>query len=142
LKRVLFLCIHNSARSQVAEAYLKKFGGDNYIVESAGLEPGKLNPLVVEVMKEDDIDISSNPTKDVFHLHGQGTTYDIVITVCDEANAARCPVFHGTHEKIRWSFDDPASFTGTREEKIERTRGVRDRIKAAVQQFVEQRRPE
>ena len=134
--KVLFLCIHNSARSQMAEAYLKKFGGDNFIVESAGLEPGKLNPLAVEVMKEDCIDIANNPTKDVFDLFKQGKVYNYVITVCDAANAERCPIFPGMLRKLAWSFKDPSSFSGTQEEKLAQTRTVRDEIKEAVQGFV------
>jgi len=134
--RVLFLCIHNSARSQMAEAYLKKMGGDQFFVESAGLEAGILNPLAVEVMKEDGIDISSNQAKDVFEFFREGRTYDYVITVCDEASAARCPIFPGVHEKINWSFADPSALTGTREEKLARTREVRDQIKEAVTALV------
>jgi arsenate reductase len=130
--KVLFLCIHNSARSQMAEAYLKMFAGDKFDVESAGLESGKLNPLAVEVMKEDGIDISGNSTKSVFDFYKEGRSYDYVITVCDEANAAKCPIFPGTHKKINWSFPDPSQFTGTHQEKLEQTREVRDKIKLAV----------
>ena len=83
-KKVLFVCIHNSARSQMAEAFLKQMAGDRLEVESAGLEPGKLNPIVVEAMKEVGIDISQNKTKSVFDFYKQGKKYDYVITVCDE----------------------------------------------------------
>lgn len=130
--RALFLCIHNSARSQMAEAYLKKFGGDKFHVESAGLEAGKLNPLAVEVMKEDGIDISNNQTKDVFEFFKEGRLYNYVVTVCDEASAARCPIFPGVHKKINWSFTDPSALTGTHEEQLAATRVVRDKIKEAV----------
>lgn len=130
--RILFLCIHNSARSQMAEAYLKKYGGEKYFSESAGLEAGKLNPLAVEVMKEDGIDISNNKTNEVFEFLKEGRTYQYVVTVCDEANAARCPVFPGVHQKINWSFTDPSSLTCTYEEKLQQTREVRDKIKEAV----------
>lgn len=136
--KILFLCIHNSARSQMAEAYLKELAGKEFIAESAGLEAGKLNPLAVEVMQEDGIDISANQTKDVFEFFKQGRKYDYVITVCDEASAARCPVFPGVHEKINWSFTDPSSLTGTHEEKLATTREVRDKIKVAVQDLVKQ----
>jgi len=122
----------------MAEAYLKKFGGDKYQVESAGLEPSKLNGLVVEVMKEDGIDISNNPTNDVFEFHQQGKTYDTVITVCDQANAERCPVFPSMSKKIAWSFEDPSSFVGSHEEKLAKTRQVRDAIKQTVKEFVTQ----
>ena len=91
--KVLFLCIHNSARSQMAEAYLKKFGGEKFQVESAGLEPGKLNLLAIEAMKEDGIDISNNPTKDVFEMFKQGKIFNYVVTVCDPKASESCPYF-------------------------------------------------
>ena len=136
--KVLFLCIHNSARSQMAEAYLNKFGDENFIVESAGLEAGKLNPLAVEVMKEDNIDISGNQTKDVFKFFREGRVYNYVITVCDEASASQCPVFPGVHKKMNWSFKDPSSLSGSYEEKLVVTREVRDQIKNVVQNFIKQ----
>jgi len=134
--KVLFLCIHNSARSQMAEAYMKKFGGERFAPESAGLEPGTLNPLAVEVMKEDGIDISNNATKDVFEMVKQGKSFFYVITVCDAGSSDRCPVFPGQHKKINWNFTDPSQATGTYEERLALTRRVRDEIKAAVQNFV------
>ncbi len=134
---VLFLCIHNSARSQMAEAYLKKIGGAAFFVESAGLEAGKLNPFAVAVMVEDGIDISTNTTNDVFDFLKEGRLYDYVITVCDAASAASCPVFPGKHTKINWSFEDPSGFAGTDAEKLNRTREIRDKIKNAVADFVE-----
>jgi len=135
--KVLFLCVHNSARSQMAEAYLKKFGGNNFIPDSAGLEPGKLNPLAVEVMKEDGIDISNNLTKDVFEYFKEGKIFQYVVTVCDAEASERCPVFPGLMKKINWSFSDPSKFTGTHEEKLEQTRKVRDQIKEAVMDFIQ-----
>lgn len=139
--KILFLCIHNSARSQMAEAYLNKYSGGNFIAESAGLEAGNLNPLAVEVMKEDGIDISQNKTKNVFDFSREGRRYQYVVTVCDEANAAKCPVFPGVHKKITWSFTDPSSLTGTLEEKLATTREVRDKIKVAVQDLIKQLSP-
>ena len=136
--KVLFLCIHNSARSQMAEAYLKKFGGDNFIAESAGIETGILNPLAVEVMKDDGIDISKNETKNVFDFFKEGRKYNYVVTVCDEASAEKCPLFPGVHKKINWSFTDPSSLSGTHEEKLKVVREVRDKIKLAVQGFVKE----
>jgi arsenate reductase (thioredoxin) len=135
--RVLFLCIHNSARSQMAEAYLKQFGGEQFEVESAGLEPGVLNPLAIEVMAEEDIDISKNPTKDVFSLHEQGKSFNYVITVCDAKNSERCPVFPGMHSKLAWDFEDPSELGGTHDEKLEKTRAIRDIIKVSVIEFVD-----
>ena len=136
--KVLFLCIHNSARSQMAEAYLKKFGGDRFAPESAGLQPGTLNQMAVEVMREDGIDISKNAVKDVFELVKQGKSFTYVITVCDAKNSDRCPVFPGVHQKIHWDFADPSKASGTHTEKLAETRIVRDEIKAAVQKFIQQ----
>jgi len=116
----------------MAEAYMKKLGGERFLVESAGLEAGKLNTLAVEAMKEDGVDISQNQTKDVFNFFSEGRMYNYVVTVCDEASAARCPVFPGAHKKISWSFEDPSSLTGTHKEKLAATRKVRDKIKEAV----------
>ena len=136
--KVLFLCIHNSARSQIAEAYLKKLGGNQFQTESAGLEAGKLNLIAVEVMQEQGIDISGNQTKDVFDFHKEGRSFDYVITVCDEASADRCPVFPGLHKKINWSFEDPSALQGSKEEKLYATRLIRDQIREAVQLFIKE----
>lgn len=134
--KVLFLCIHNSARSQMGEAFLKKLGGDKFFAESAGLEAGKLNPFVVTAMQEEGIDISGNQTKDVFDFFRQGKTYDYVITVCDKEASDRCPFFPGMNEKINWSFPDPSRFAGTEEEKLQQIRLVRNEIKTAVKEFI------
>ena len=133
--KVLFLCVHNSARSQMAEAFLNQFAGDIFKAESAGLEPGILNPLVIEVMQEIGIDISGNQTRSAFDLFKQGLTFNYVITVCDAANAERCPIFPGVTKRISWSFDDPSSFIGTHEERSAKTRLVRDKIKSEVEKF-------
>ena len=136
--KVLFVCVHNSARSQMAEAFLKQMAGDKFEVESAGLEPGELNPLAIEVMKEIGIDISQNKSKSVFDFYKEGRRYDYVITVCDESQAQKCPIFPGTTitRRIHWSFDDPANFKGTWEEKLEKTRQVRDKIKQQIEQWL------
>jgi len=134
--KVLFVCIHNSARSQMAEAFLKKIGGDRFEVESAGLEPGKLNPIVVEAMKEIGIDISQNKTKSVFDFYKQGKLYNYVFTVCDESKAEACPIFPGTTKNIHIGFTDPSSFTGTHEEILDGTRNVRDEIKKKIEEWV------
>ena len=133
--KVLFLCVHNSARSQMAEAYLKKFAGESYHAESAGLEPGRLNPLAVAVMKEDGIDISQNSTKDVFEFFKAGKIFQYVITVCDKEASDRCPIFPGMN-KINWSFADPSKFEGSPEQKLAATRIVRDEIKEAVKELI------
>lgn len=136
-KRVLFICVHNSARSQMAEAFLKKYGGDRFEVESAGLKPGRLNPVVVEAMKEVGIDISRNKTKSVFDFYKQGKRYDYVITVCDESQSGACPVFPGKGKRLHWGFDDPSKFEGTDREKLEKVRIVRDDIKQKIQEWLE-----
>ena len=135
-KKVLFVCVHNSARSQIAEALLKHMAGDRFEVESAGLEPGILNPLAVEVMKEIGIDISQNKTNSVFDFHKQGKRCDYVITVCDESQSGQCPVFPGAIERLRWSFADPSGFTGSREEKLVKTREIRNQIEVKIKDWV------
>lgn len=139
-KKVLFICVHNSARSQMAEALLKHLARDQFEVESAGLEPGNLNPLAIEAMKEIGIDISQNKTKSVSDFYTQGKRYDYVVTVCDESQAQKCPVFPGTAatKRIHWSFDDPASFQGTWEEKLDKTRRVRDEIKKQIEEWIKE----
>lgn len=135
--RVLFVCVHNSARSQMAEAFLNAMAGEKYEAVSAGLEPGELNPLAVEVMREIGIDISRNKIKSAFELYRRGELFSYVITVCDAQAAQRCPNFPGLLIKtINWSIDDPVSFTGTLEEKLEKTRRVRDTIKAKIEAFI------
>ena len=134
--KVLFICVHNSARSQMAEAFLNKYGAEKFIAESAGLEPGKLNPIVIDAMKEVDIDISANQTKGVFDFFRQGRRYHYVVTVCDEANAERCPIFPGVKETIHWSFKDPSALTGNYEEKLGGTRTIRDEIERSVRKWI------
>jgi arsenate reductase len=134
--KVLFVCIHNSARSQMAEAFLNQLGGDQFEAESAGLEPGKLNSNVVKVMQEIGIDISQNPTKSVFDMLKEGRQYDAVVTVCDAASAEACPVFPGKSKRLGWSFTDPSQFKGTQEEILVQTRGVRHEIEAQVAEFI------
>jgi len=135
-KKVLFICVHNSARSQMAEAFLKQLAGDRFEAESAGLEPGKLNPIVVEAMKEVGIDISQNKTKSVFDFYKHGKQYDYVITVCDESQSRACPVFPGKGERLHWGFTDPSQFQGSLEDKLKQTRVVRDQIKAKVKEWL------
>lgn len=138
-KRVLFVCVHNSARSQVAEAFLNALAGDRFEAMSAGLEPGVLNPLVVEVMKEIDIDISQNQTKSAFDLFRKGELFSYVITVCDAASAEMCPLFPGLlTAQIHWSFADPSAFTGTYEERLAQTRALRDTIKAKIETWLQE----
>ncbi len=135
-KKVLFVCVHNSARSQMSEAFLKQLAGDRFEVESAGLEPGKLNPMVVEVMKEVGIDISQNNTKSVFDFFKQGKQYDYVVTVCDESQSGACPVFPGKGERLHWGFADPSQFKGSWEDKVKQTREVRNQIEAKIKECI------
>ena len=138
-KRILFVCIHNSARSQMAEAFCNELGGDRYTAESSGLEPGTLNPNVVKVMQEIGIDISSNECNSVFEYFKEGRSYSYLITVCDKTAAERCPIFPGLviDGRIHWSFKDPSSLKGTEEEVLEETRKVRDEIKHQIIGFLD-----
>ena len=135
--KVLFLCTHNSARSQMAEAFLNSMAGDRFEAMSAGTEPRALNPFVVEVMKEVGLDISSNETTDVFALYRAGKIFQYVIAVCDQETAQKCPIFPGVNRRIDWSFPDPSSFEGTDEEKLYQTREVRNMIQATIRQFID-----
>jgi arsenate reductase len=137
--KVLFVCVHNAARSQMAEAFMNHLRGDSYEAESAGLEPTEVNPLVIEAMKEVGIDISGNMSKSVFNFFKEGRLYGFVITVCDETNAERCPIFPGITAKLHWSFEDPAAFTGSSEERLAKIRTLRDSIKARVLEFCQNR---
>lgn len=134
--KVLFICVHNSARSQMAEALLNQIAGDEYEAVSAGLEPGKLNPFVVKVLSEIGIDISQKETLDVFDVYKSGQFFPYVITVCDETTAERCPIFSGVTQRLQWSFADPSQFTGTEEEKMDQTRQVLDMIEKKIREFV------
>lgn len=134
--RVLFLCAHNSARSQMAESFLKELAGDRFEVFSAGLEPGQLNPNVIEVMKEIGIDISENKTKSVFDFYKKGLMFSYVITVCGLDIAEKCPTFPGATQRLHWPFDDPSRFTGSKDIVLEKTRVVRDCIHKKVKEFI------
>jgi arsenate reductase (thioredoxin) len=136
MTKVLFLCVHNSARSQMAQAFLEKYGKDRFEVDSAGLEPGKLNPFVIRAMGELGIDISRNPTKSVFELFKAGKVYQVVVTVCSKEAAEKCPIFPGLSEKLHWPFSDPSTFTGSDEEIMAKVRQVRDQIEVAVKEFI------
>lgn len=136
-KKVLFVCVHNSARSQMAEAYLKMLAGNRFEVESAGLEPGTINPYVVEVMKEEGVDLTNKQTNSAFEFLKEERSYDIVITVCDETSGEKCPFFPGQSQRLHWEFDDPSSFTGDEEEIKSRVREVRDAIKKKILDFIQ-----
>ncbi|HUO77904.1 MAG TPA: arsenate reductase ArsC [Thermodesulfovibrionales bacterium] len=134
--QVLFVCIHNSARSQMAQAFLNTIAGDRFIAESAGIEAGVLNPLAVEAMAEVGIDISQNTTRRAFDLLKSGRHFQYVITVCDAVNAQKCPVFPGAIQHIHWSFPDPAQLQGTHDEKMKEVRKIRDSIKEKIEWWI------
>ena len=137
-QKVLFICAHNSARSQMAAALMKKTCGEFFEAQSAGLEPGVINPLVIEVLEELRIDISKNKTQRVFDVWKSGQIFHFVITVCSESEARGCPIFAGVTTRLHWPFDDPSKFSGPRDERLEKTRRVRDQIHAGIDSFCEE----
>lgn len=135
LTRVLFICVRNSARSQMAEAFLNAMCLGEFVADSAGLEPGTLNPLAVAAMREVGIDISGKSTQSVFDLFKAGRLYSYVITVCDDVNAEMCPIFPGVVKRIHWSVPDPAAIEGNWEYRLRGTREIRDAIRMQVAAF-------
>jgi len=133
MKKVLFLCTGNSARSQMAEGFLKHMAGDRFEVYSAGIKPTEVNPLAIKVMAEAGIDISEHRSKSVMEFIDQ--SFDYVITVCSNAQKT-CPVFPGEHEKIHWDLEGPAAAERSREEKLPVFRKVRDEIKKDILAFI------
>ena len=134
-RKILFVCIHNSARSQMAEAWVKHLYSERFLAESAGLLPGRLNPLVVRSMAAVGIDISANRTKTVNQLLERSASFDYVITVCDESSAEQCPVFPGGGERLHWNIPDPSQIEGEPEQILVGIGSVRDRIREAVVEF-------
>ena len=134
-QKVLFLCTGNSARSQMAEAFLRKYGGDRFEAHSAGLEPKGLNPFTVRAMAELGIDLSDQTSKGVDTYLGK-VLFQYLITVCDDADK-NCPtVWPGVNTRLHWSFQDPAAVQGTDEEKMAKFREVRDKIEARVKTWL------
>ena len=135
MQRVLFLCTGNSARSQMAEAFLRKYAGEYFEVHSAGLEPKGVNPFTVQVMEEKGIDISGQTSKGINTYLGK-VLFQYLITVCDEADK-NCPtVWPGVNTRMHWSFEDPAAFQGTDDEKLEKFRQIRDLIGARIKSWL------
>ena len=132
-KKILFVCVHNSARSVMAEAFVNQLCGDQYEASSAGLEPGKLNPVVAEAMAEVGVDVSGHTPRAVFDVIKSGEHFAAVVTVCDGAAAERCPIFPGVMERLHWGFRDPSALHGSHEEKLQVTREIRDEIKAHIE---------
>ncbi len=133
--KVLFVCIHNSARSQMAEAFLNHLCPDDFAAESAGLEPGTLNPLVVRAMAEVGIDISGKGTQSAFELYKAGRLFGHVISVCDQASGERCPIFPGFAKRHHWGFEDPSVLEGSEEEKLAGIRIIRDSIRLKIEEW-------
>jgi arsenate reductase len=134
--RILVLCTGNSCRSQMAEGFLRHYGGDKVEVYSAGLEPKGVHPLAIKVMAEIEMYISHQTSKHVNEFVGQ--KFDYVITVCDNA-AKNCPVFPGAETKLHWPFDDPAGATGGEEEILAVFRRVRDEIGIKTMNWLEKK---
>ena len=128
---VLFLCTHNSARSQMAEGLLRHLAGDRFEAYSAGTEATHVRPLAIRAMDEIGIDISGQESKTLNRY--LGVPFDYVVTVCDEANEA-CPFFPGAKNRLHWSFEDPAQATGSEEERLGVFRRARDKIRERIEQ--------
>ena len=131
--RVLFLCTHNSARSQMAEGLLRRLGGDSFAVESAGTEPAQVHPLAIEAMATHGIDIASQRSKHLDEL--QGERFDYVVTVCDRASET-CPVFPGAPERVHWSIADPSAVEGSKAEKRTAFKRAADELKTRIQHLI------
>jgi arsenate reductase len=134
--RVLFLCTGNTARSQMAEALLKRYAGDRFEVYSAGLEPKGIHPYTKKVMAEIGIDIGDQYAKDVSQFLGK-LHFGYLITVCSRAEKS-CPIFPGVSVRLSWPFDDPAGFVGSEEEKIAKFREVRDQIDERIKGWLKE----
>ena len=135
-QRVLFLCTHNSARSQMAEGFLRAMAGDRFDAQSAGTEKTVVNPLAIRVMAERGVDIGAHTSKLFAGLMHE--PWDYLITVCDDANE-RCPFVPGTHERLHWSFEDPSRASGSEENRLATFRRVRDQIEARLADWLETR---
>lgn len=135
-RRALFVCIHNSGRSQIAEAWLNHLGGGEIVAESAGFEPGVMNPLVVKVLEEEGLDLSGATNDSVFSFFKEGKRFNYIATVCDEGSAERCPIFPGVTQRIHWSFEDPAGLEGSEEEKLARIRQISADVKKHIEEFI------
>lgn len=122
----------------MTEEFIRLECGDKVEVESAGIEPETLNPVVVELLKEDGIDITGKPTQSVHDLHAAGKSFDYVIAVCDPEAAEKCPIFPAEKKRLHWPFPDPSKATGSMDEKLEYVRAIRDQIRATVLHFCRQ----
>ncbi len=133
--KVLFLCTGNSARSQMAEGFLRQYAGDRFEVFSAGLEPSFINPLTIQVMEEKDVNMTGHYSKGLDQFLGK-VHFAYLITVCSRADE-KCPIFPGMGQRLHWPFEDPAAFQGSPEERLAKFRQVRDEIEAKIKDFVQ-----
>jgi arsenate reductase len=136
-RRVLFICVHNSFRSQMAEAWLNEICGEEFEAQSGGLESGVVDPLAIEAMREVGIDMSGTRTRRVFDIWKSGVAFAYVITVCSEAErkVRSCPIFPGVTVMLSWPFPDPSTFKGSEAARLEQTRLLRDAIKARIENW-------
>ena len=139
-QNVLFICVHNSARSQMAEAWLNNLCGDRFEAASAGLEPGTINRFVVEVMREVGIDLSQKKTQAVFDVWKSGKLFHYVIAVCAESEEKGCPIFPGVTTRLSWPFPDPSRVEGTEQERLQQVRNIRDDIRTRIEDWCEEMR--
>ena len=137
--KVIFLCTHNAARSQMAEAFLRKYAGNYFDVYSAGFDPKPIHPLTIKVMKEIGYDLSNQQPKDLWQLI-RNEYFGIAITVCKRSEEEDCPTILGTSTRLYWNIEDPAAFEGTEEEKLAKFREVRDQIHERVKDFLRDRK--
>ncbi len=136
--KVLFLCTGNSARSQMAEAFLRKYAAEHFEAFSAGLEPIGIHPNTLQVMHEIGADLSRHASKHLSQFLGK-VDFAYVITVCDQAEK-NCPIFPGASTRLHWSFEDPAAFEGTPEESLAKFREIRDQIEAQIRAWLVDKR--
>lgn len=137
-RKVLFICVHNSGRSVMAEAYANKFGRGSLQAESAGLDPRPVLPDIVDVMHEEGIDVSGHRPRSVFDLYRQGKMYDVVVTVCDDLEESACPIFPGIARREHWPFPDPSKVQGESvDERKTKVRAIRDAVKAKIREWVD-----
>ena len=137
-QNILFICVHNSARSQMAETFLNQICGDRFAAESAGLEPGTMNPLVVDVMREVGIDLAEKETRAVFDVWKSGKLFHFVIAVCAESEEKGCPIFPGVTTRLSWPFPDPSRVEGTEQERLQQVRNIRGDIRARIEDWCEE----
>lgn len=135
-RRVLFVCVQNSFRSQIAEAIMNEKYGDRFEAESAGLTPGEISPLAIRVMNDYGIDISNKQVDSVFNFHKEGRFYSYVITVCSRDREKECPIFPGIRKRLNWDLENPEYYTGIEEEKYEKATLLRDEIERKIDEFV------